>query len=108
MYCKDGCSEDFIHGCLSYIFLFYDHPNPIQTPGICTGPSRCDLSLVDLLSVEGNTEGAEQQPGVSVVCGGSVDRNVEARNHLGRVPFCLDVSLFSSPHAITGSKTYMS
>ena len=43
--------------------------------------------LVDLLSVEGNTKGAEQQSGVSVVCSGGVDRNVETRNHLGRVPF---------------------
>lgn len=43
--------------------------------------------LVDLLAVEGDTEGTEQQSAVSVVCGGGVDGNVEARNHLGRVPF---------------------
>lgn len=42
--------------------------------------------LVDLLAVEGDTKGAEEQSAVSVVCGGGVNSNVEARNHLGRVP----------------------
>jgi hypothetical protein len=76
----------------SYIFLFLKchSAKPVQTPHSCTGPIRHGLFfLVDLLAVEGDTEGAEQQSAISVVCSGSVDGNVEPRNHLGRVPFSL-------------------
>ena len=64
--------------------------------------------LVDLLAVEGDTEDTEQQPAVSVVCGGGVDGNVEARNHLGRVPFWkqnTSVSL-SSPTLFTVNRRW--
>jgi hypothetical protein len=54
--------------------------------------------LVDLLSVEGDTEGTEQQSAVSVVCSGSVDSDVEPRNHLGRVPVYQKVSISITSH----------
>jgi hypothetical protein len=64
--------------------------------------------LVDLLSVEGDTEGAEQQSAISVVCSGSVDSNVEARDHLRRIPISLSQYLPSLIASATTKKTYMS
>lgn len=84
--CKDGCSEDFIHGCL-FLHLPHLSTSQIRSNAVYLYRTSREWSLlVDLLSVERNTEGAEKQSAVSVVCGGSVDSNVETRNHLGRVP----------------------
>jgi hypothetical protein len=79
----------------SYILLFFGIPstNPFKHRIVVQDQSDVIFSLVDLLSVEGDTEGTEQQSAVSVVCSGSVDSNVEPRNHLGWVPFCQKVSI---------------
>lgn len=102
----------YIHCSFLHLALFETiFPQTMQreTPCICTRYEckRHDL-LVDLLAVEGNAEGAEEQSAVSVVSGGSVDGNVEARNHLGRVPFWkqnTSVSL-SSPTLFTVNRRW--
>jgi hypothetical protein len=92
---EGNCSEDFIHGCLFLHLALFRKPihQTIQRRTIVQDHSDVVFSLVDLLAVERNTEGAEQQSAVSVVCSGSVNSNVEPRNHLGRVPFCQKVSI---------------
>ena len=77
---------------------FSNIPNPFRRRIVVQDQIDMVVFLVDLLAVEGNTEGAEQQSTVSVVCSGSVDSDVETRNHLGRVPFCLK-SVSQSPLA---------
>lgn len=67
-----------------YCTRIFEIQRPRKTPSLSL--------LVDLLAVEGDTESAEQESAISVVCGGGVDGDVETGDHLGRIPICLVVS----------------
>ena len=92
---------EIVHICLFLLLCILPlGPPPKKNTGYCTRifeiqrPRKTpSLSLlVDLLAVEGDTESAEQESAISVVCGGGVDGDVETGDHLGRVPICLVVS----------------
>jgi len=87
-----------------YCTRIFEIQRPRKTPSLSL--------LVDLLAVEGDTESAEQESAISVVCGGGVDGDVETGDHLGRVPVehnmsvsCLLPTRLSRAEAV---KTYMS
>jgi hypothetical protein len=48
--------------------------------------ARCRTTLVNDLSVEWNTHGAQEETGILVGSGTSVESDVATGDHLGRVP----------------------
>jgi hypothetical protein len=50
------------------------------------GVTRCRTTLVNDLSVEGNTHSAQEETGILVGSGTSVESDVTTGDHLGGVP----------------------